>query len=176
MITQYEVPGYLARLVPATLLQPKLGPINMTIYKDLRHFTDYTRQAVDEHNYALAKRCFRLAEKLYDHGDAIVKNAVENIFVFSFSSIIRAIKNRIFQLSREKYPNAKIFSITTGLAIMKMNAKLGFETVTFNELTHDPLFWEGCKSCINYDILQGKQCKNCLCTAMLYTPRRPAML
>ena len=86
------------------------------------------------------------------------------------SGVASAIKNRIFQLSREKYPGAKIFSITTGLAIMKMNARLGFETVTFNEIAHDPLFWEGCKSCVNYDILQGKQCKNCFCTAMLYTP------
>ena len=88
MITQYEVPGYLGRLLPSTMIEPGLGHINMNIYKDLQHFTDYTRQAVDEHNYALAKRCFRLAEKLYDDGDAIVKNAVENIFVFSFSSII----------------------------------------------------------------------------------------
>ena len=88
MITQYEVPDYLARLVPSTMLQPELVHINMSIYKDLQHFTDYTRQAVDEHNYALVKRCFRLADKLYADGDATVRNAVENIFVFSFSSII----------------------------------------------------------------------------------------
>ena len=84
--------------------------------------------------------------------------------------VANAIKHRIFQLCRTKYPGAKIFSITTGLAIMKMNARLGFETVTFNEITHEPKFWRGCESCVNYDILKGKQCKNCLCTAMLYTP------
>ncbi|HEY4832045.1 MAG TPA: hypothetical protein VIH61_05735, partial [Waddliaceae bacterium] len=68
--------------------------------------------------------------------------------------VAKGIKEKIFLLSRLKYPNAKIFSITTGVAIMKMNAGLGFEPVTFNEITKEPRFWEGCKSCINYDILR----------------------
>jgi hypothetical protein len=62
-----------------------------------------------------------------------------------------------------------VFSITTGLAIMKMNAALGFEPVSFNEITKDSGFWEGCKSCVNYDILCRKEFKNCLCTAMLFS-------
>ncbi len=49
----------------------------------------------------------------------------------------RKIKHRIFKLSRELYPKAKIFSITTGLAVMKMNTELGFKPVTFSELTDD---------------------------------------
>ena len=82
--------------------------------------------------------------------------------------LAKSIKDKIFELSRNKYPQAKIFSITTGLAIMKMNANIGFETVTFNEITHEKKFWLGCKSCVNYSILQSKKYKNCLCTAMLY--------
>lgn len=85
--------------------------------------------------------------------------------------IARAIKEKIFELSREKYPSAKIFSITTGLAIMKLNASLGFETVTYSEITGDQQFWQGCKSCVNFNILQSKCCGNCLCTAMLFTPK-----
>jgi hypothetical protein len=73
--------------------------------------------------------------------------------------VAKEIKEKIFQLSRIKYPQAKIFSITTGLAIMKMNARLGFEPVTFNEITREPCFWEGCKSCVNNDILQRKGVK-----------------
>jgi len=84
--------------------------------------------------------------------------------------VARKIKNAIFDLSRKRYPAAKVFSITTGLAIIKMNAGLGFDTVTFNELPHDKEFWAGCQSCVNYDILQRKGCKNCLCTAMLFVP------
>lgn len=73
-------------------------------------------------------------------------------------------------MSREKYPEAKIFSLTSGLAVMKMNNELGFEPVTFSELTSDEGFWDGCKSCINCPILMSKGRKNCLCTAMLYDP------
>ena len=64
------------------------------------------------------------------------------------------IKTRIFELSREKYPNAKIFSITTGAAVMKMNYELGFRPVTFAALTDDPEFWKGCQGCRNYQILE----------------------
>lgn len=86
--------------------------------------------------------------------------------------VAKAIKERIFKLSRRLYPNAKIFSITSGTAIMKMNSRLGFEPVGFAEITQDDQFWAGCKSCVNYDILQQKKKCNCLCTAMLFDPRQ----
>ncbi|HMF71402.1 MAG TPA: GNAT family N-acetyltransferase [Flavitalea sp.] len=84
--------------------------------------------------------------------------------------VARKIKERVFALARNKYPESKVFSITTGLAIMKMNAELGFSTVTYNEITNDAAFWKGCSSCVNYDILKSKKYKNCLCTAMLFEP------
>ena len=86
------------------------------------------------------------------------------------SGIAKKIKENIFQLSREKYPHAKIFGLTTGLAVMKINSDLGYEPVTYSELTDDEQFWAGCKSCVNYDILMSKDRKNCMCTAMLYDP------
>lgn len=81
------------------------------------------------------------------------------------------IKERIFQLSREKYPNAKIFGLTTGMAVMKINSSLGYKPVIYSELTQDEQFWNGCKNCVNYDILMMKERKNCLCTAMLFVPK-----
>jgi N-acetylglutamate synthase-like GNAT family acetyltransferase len=89
---------------------------------------------------------------------------------FRKSGVAKQIKKRIFDLSREKYPNAKIFGLTTGLAVMKINSELGYEPVTYSELTDDEEFWKGCKACVNYDILMSKERKNCLCTAMLYDP------
>ncbi len=80
------------------------------------------------------------------------------------------IKRRIFELSREKFPNAKIFSITTGAAVMKMNYELGFRPVTFAALTDDPEFWKGCQGCRNYQILEANEHKMCLCTGLLYDP------
>ncbi|WP_207424448.1 GNAT family N-acetyltransferase [Desertivirga brevis] len=89
---------------------------------------------------------------------------------FRKAGLAKAIKKRIFELSREKYPDAKIFGLTTGLAVMKINSELGYEPVTYSELTQDDNFWKGCQSCVNYEILTMKGRKNCLCTAMLYDP------
>ncbi|NLR57060.1 GNAT family N-acetyltransferase [Chitinophaga polysaccharea] len=89
---------------------------------------------------------------------------------FRGHGVAKSIKKKIFELSREKYPESKIFGLTTGLAVMKINSELGYEPVTYSELTDDEEFWKGCRSCVNFDILTSKQRKNCLCTAMLYDP------
>jgi hypothetical protein len=90
--------------------------------------------------------------------------------------VAKSIKQEIFKLSKQKYPEAKIFGLTTGLAVMKINSSLGYEPVTYSELTTDDKFWNGCKSCINYEILKSKNFKNCLCTAMLYEPTKAQLL
>lgn len=81
------------------------------------------------------------------------------------------IKRRVFQLSREMFPDAKIFSLTTGAAVMKMNFELGYRPVTFDQLTDDPAFWKGCESCVNFDILQRNGGHKCLCVGLLYDPK-----
>ena len=90
---------------------------------------------------------------------------------FRKDGLAKAIKQKIFSYSREKYPNAKLFGLTTGLAVMKINSSLGYKPVTYSELTQDEVFWSGCKSCVNFEILNSKDRKNCLCTAMLYNPK-----
>ena len=82
------------------------------------------------------------------------------------------IKEKSFTLSREKFPNAKLFGLTSGAAVMKINTALGYVPVTFAELTDDEAFWRGCQGCINYDILQRTERKYCICTAMLYDPEK----
>ncbi len=82
------------------------------------------------------------------------------------------IKSEAFKLTRELFPNAKLFGITTSLAVMKINSKLGYKPVTFSELTDDDAFWQGCGGCINYDILQRTERNICLCTGMLYDPKK----
>ena len=93
---------------------------------------------------------------------------------FRKTGVATDIKRKIFELSRQKYPEAKIFGLTTGLAVMKINSDLGYEPVTYSELTTDEEFWKGCRSCVNYDILMAKERKNCLCTAMLFDPEEAA--
>lgn len=85
--------------------------------------------------------------------------------------LAKRIKRKIFELSRKLYPHAKIFSITTGLAVMKMNTELGFKPVTFSELTNDEEFWKGCQGCRNFDILQRNNYRMCLCTGLLFDPQ-----
>lgn len=86
--------------------------------------------------------------------------------------LAKKIKEFTFNYSLEKYPTSKVFGITTGLAVMKINSELGYKPVTFSELTDDPKFWAGCQTCTNYDILVAKEHKMCLCTGMLYDPKK----
>ncbi|MDO1446685.1 GNAT family N-acetyltransferase [Rhodocytophaga aerolata] len=86
------------------------------------------------------------------------------------SGIAKSIKEKAFEISRKKYPQAKLFGLTTSLAVMKINSSLGYKPVTFSELTDDEAFWKGCSSCVNYDILNRTNHKHCLCTGMLYDP------
>jgi len=106
----------------------------------------------------------------WSHGDFVANSGLVVNPEFRKGGLAKAIKSRIFELSREKYPKAKIFGLTTGLAVMKINSDLGYEPVTYAELTQDEEFWKGCQSCVNYDILTMKQRKNCMCTAMLWDP------
>lgn len=86
--------------------------------------------------------------------------------------LAKKIKHKIFEHSRNKYPESKVFSITTGLPVMKMNSDLGYKPVTFSELTDDQTFWDGCQTCKNYDVLTRTQRKMCLCTGMLFDPNK----
>jgi hypothetical protein len=137
---------------------------------------DYIEQKIDE-----GKAVIAITDKnewvgfcyieTWSHGEYVANSGLIVSPAFRKSGVAKTIKHKIFNLSREKYPEAKIFGLTTGLAVMKINSDLGYEPVTYSELTQDEAFWAGCKSCVNYEILMGKERKNCMCTAMLYDPK-----
>ncbi|AJH16732.1 MULTISPECIES: N-acetyltransferase [Myroides] len=106
----------------------------------------------------------------WSHGDYVANSGLIVNPVFRKEGLAKAIKKCVFELSRKKYPKAKIFGLTTGFAVMKINSDLGYEPVPYSELTQDEMFWKGCESCVNFQILQSKEKKNCLCTAMLWNP------
>ncbi|MES2427860.1 MAG: GNAT family N-acetyltransferase [Bacteroidota bacterium] len=106
----------------------------------------------------------------WSHGDFVANSGLIVAPQYRKAGLAKAIKHKIFELSRTKYPEAKLFGLTTGLAVMKINSELGYEPVTYSELTQDEEFWKGCRSCVNYDILTMKERKNCMCTAMLFDP------
>jgi hypothetical protein len=107
----------------------------------------------------------------WEHGKYVANSGLIVAPQFRKAGLAKAIKKKIFQLSRTTYPDAKLFGLTTGLAVMKINSDLGYEPVTYSELTQDDAFWAGCKSCVNYEILMSKDRKNCMCTGMLYDPQ-----
>jgi hypothetical protein len=107
----------------------------------------------------------------WSHGEYVANSGLIVAPPFRKSGLAKNIKKKIFDLSQKLYPNAKLFGLTTGLAVMKINSDLGYEPVTYSELTQDEAFWAGCKSCVNYEILMSKERKNCMCTAMLYDPK-----
>ena len=84
--------------------------------------------------------------------------------------LAKRIKDLTFTLARTRWPHAKIFSLTSGAAVMKMNTDLGYKPVTFAELTDDEAFWRGCEGCINVDVLHRTGRKYCICTGMLFDP------
>lgn len=106
----------------------------------------------------------------WSHGNYVANSGLIVNPAFRLHGLGFRIKSAIFELSRQKYPRAKIFGITTSLAVMKMNSDLGYRPVTFSELTQDDEFWKGCNSCPNVDILNRNSRKMCLCTGMLYDP------
>ncbi len=85
--------------------------------------------------------------------------------------IAKRIKDMTFSLARTRWPHAKIFSLTSGAAVMKMNTELGYKPVTFADLTDDEAFWRGCEGCVNVDVLHRTGRKYCICTAMLFDPQ-----
>jgi hypothetical protein len=110
----------------------------------------------------------------WGHGDFVANSGLIVSPEFRNCGLAKSIKYKVFELSRQKYPKSKIFGLTTGLAVMKINSELGYEPVTYSELTQDEEFWKGCQSCVNYDILKSKDRKNCMCTAMLWDPEEKA--
>ena len=103
----------------------------------------------------------------WGHGKYVANSGLIVVPTFRKMGLAKKIKGKVFELSRNKFPQAKVFGITTSLAVMKINSSLGYMPVTFSELTQDDAFWAGCKSCPNYDILTRNERNLCLCTAML---------
>jgi hypothetical protein len=108
----------------------------------------------------------------WSHGKFVANSGLIVHPNFRNQGLAKQIKKVVFNHSVKKFPEAKIFSITTGLAVMKMNSDLGYKPVTFSELTTDQSFWNGCQTCKNFDVLTRTEQKMCLCTGMLYNPTK----
>lgn len=109
----------------------------------------------------------------WGHGDFVATSGLIVDPEYRHLGLAGRIKQKTFELARTRFPFAKIFSITTSLPVMKLNSRMGYKPVTFSELTDDEEFWQGCKGCVNFDILQRNNRRMCLCTGMLFDPKQP---
>ena len=113
--------------------------------------------------------------EVWSHGRYVANSGLIVAPAFRQFGLARKIKEQAFKLARDKYPQARVFGITTSLAVMKINSALGYKPVTFSELTQDEAFWNGCKSCPNHDILERNFRRMCLCTGMLAPSKEEEM-
>ena len=133
---------------------------------------EYIEQKIDEGKAVIAVTDQNLWAgfcyiETWSHGQYVANSGLIVSPDLRQAGLGREIKLKAFNLARDKYPYAKVFGITTSLAVMKINTELGYKPVTFSELTQDEAFWQGCSSCPNYDILNRNERKMCLCTGML---------
>ena len=110
--------------------------------------------------------------EVWGHGKYVAHSGLIVSPEFRGRGLAKKIKREVFNISLKQYPKAKIFGITTGQAVMKINYELGYKPVHFSELTDDPEFWKGCQTCKNFDILTRTERKLCLCTGMLHDPNQ----
>ena len=108
----------------------------------------------------------------WGHGDYVATSGLIVDPDYRNLGLARRIKEKTFELARMRFPFAKIFSITTSLPVMKLNSRMGYKPVTFSELTDDEEFWQGCKGCINYDILQRNNRRMCASSKVFSFIRR----
>ena len=167
-----------------------LSVANVSHFQYAQTICDMMEEAAKIRGTGIARRQPEYIEKKMAEGKAVIAIQDERVIGFCYienwegekyvansglivhpdfrnSGLARAIKKAIFDLSKQKFPNAKLFGITTSMAVMKINSDLGYRPVTFSELTQDETFWKGCQSCKNHDILQRTERKMCLCTGMV---------
>lgn len=167
---------------------------NISHLKFVDEILDTIEASAKARGTGIAKRSVEYVEKKIKEQKAVIAISSEGAFAgFSYIEIFqegkflvnsglivhpdyrnlglaKRIKSRIFKLSKELFPKAKIVSITTSLVVLKLNTDLGYKPVTFSELPQTELFWKGCATCVNYDVLSRTNKKMCLCTGLLYDP------
>lgn len=140
---------------------------------------EYVKKKMEGGNAIIALQGEKLAGFCYieawSHGKYVANSGLIVNPDFRKMGLAKMIKAKAFNHARATYPTAKVFGITTSLAVMKINSELGYRPVTFSELTQDEAFWKGCQSCPNYDILQRNERKLCLCTGMLAPSQEESM-
>lgn len=81
MITAYNFPNILHEQIPEIKdTDSKLRPL-LRVFAAINGFADFTGNAIKDHHYLLAGRCFLAAERFYNGGDRIVRSLIKHSFI-----------------------------------------------------------------------------------------------
>ena len=76
------------------------------IYRTIACFVDFTKKLINKGKLSAVKSCFKLAEKMLDDGNSAVKNAIENVYVYSLGTMIDLSESTAKKL--KKYLNGSL--------------------------------------------------------------------
>jgi hypothetical protein len=109
-MNQYEVPALIADKFPETnseiIYQATIG----NAYQTMSVFSQFMRKKVIAHQFSKVFKCLQLADYIYAHGNAEVKNAVENAFIYSFSQASQSCNKKEWALVKAHIP-ARLYTI-----------------------------------------------------------------
>ena len=88
MIKEIQVREILLKEFPEMNNNLGMRPNPDNIYATVGCFVDFTRKLIKKGNIKSVKHCFSVAETMLDDGNNIVKNAIENVYVYSLGSVV----------------------------------------------------------------------------------------
>jgi hypothetical protein len=88
MLQQQDVPAFIAAQMPEVKREFSIGRNLPTAYSAIQALTDHTKRLAFQHDFVGLRNCMTLVQQIYQRGNTAVQNAVENIFIFAFSSVL----------------------------------------------------------------------------------------
>jgi hypothetical protein len=88
MLNPFQVPAFITGKLPQIKKDLSGESGQPSAYQSIQVLTDYTKRMALKHDFSMVKKCMLVVEKVYEQGNNQVKNAVENIFIFSLSSMM----------------------------------------------------------------------------------------
>lgn len=135
---------------------------------------EYIRTKIEAGNGVIALDEGRFAGFCYiqpwEHGLFVAHSGLIVKPAYRGRGLATQLKRKAYELTRQKYPQAKIFGLTTSPAVKDINTSLGYSTVPYCQITADINFWKGCCSCVHYGTLCRNGFESCNCSAMLLDP------
>ncbi len=102
---EHEAPTMIANQIHSDTAELNYLSVTGNINKAVGIFTAYTRSLFSRHDHCRTKSAMALADKIHRHGNSAVKNAIENIFIASFTQMYLLCKPKAWQTVRADIPN-----------------------------------------------------------------------